>query len=465
MNIIFNKDLTYKVIYFFENEEKNNAVYRFAKEKNLFNAKAGETYFDIGLNGTNSILWGLGKKEQVNDEVLRVSAYKLMKAVISAKVSEISIELPSLPNTFTTKSVVEGLYHGIYKFDKFLTKKDEIILSTVSLKNASEQEANEAKILIDGIFLCRDIVNEPSINLYPETLADIVNDKLSAVGVDVTVYGRKEIENLGMKAFLAVAAGSSKEPKFIIMKYNGNPNSNEKIAFVGKGLTYDSGGYCIKPPSSMSTMHADMGGSGTVIGAIYSIAKANLKTNVIGIVAACENLISGDAYKTGDIIGSLSGKTIEVGNTDAEGRLTLADALYYVADVENPKAIIDFATLTGACVVALGEVYTGAVTNNSELMNSIKEASSLSGEKVWELPTDDEYRELIKSEVADLSNIGKNGAGCITAGLFLENFVKEIPWVHMDIAGTAYLSKPYKYLPKGATGIHVKTLFNLVKDN
>lgn len=464
MKISLNNKLNFNVITLYDGDSCECELCKYLNENKLYEPKLGNVYIDLGPHSSNKILLGLGNKEELTEEKLRLAGFKLIKESNAKKIKSLSFELPDIEGMDVTKSIVEGMLQATYSFDKFLSDSKPFHIEEVSLSNADENSLKEAQTLIDGIFFARELVNEPAMYMYPETLANITKDKLGSVGVDVQILGVKEIQELDMKAFMAVAQGSDKDPRFIIMKYNGDPANHKKIAFVGKGLTYDSGGYCIKPPSGMATMHADMGGAGTVIGAMYSIAKAGLKANVVAVVAACENLISGKAYKTGDIIGSMAGKTIEVGNTDAEGRLTLADALFYVADREVPEAIIDFATLTGACVVALGEVYTGAVTNNDNLMNEVKDACVKSGEKVWLLPSCDEFRDLIKSEVADLSNIGKKGAGCITAGLFLEHFVKEIPWVHMDIAGTAYLSSPLGYLPKGATGIHVKTLFNLVKN-
>lgn len=465
MKIITNNTCDINVSIIFENENYNSELLNYLEDKKLFDRKLGSVYCDTGYKASNTILLGLGDKNELTDEKLRLAGYKLVKSAETNKVPNFTLELPNIPNLSVTKSIVEGIYQATYKFDKFISDKKESVLNTVYLKNANESELEEAKILIDGIFFARELINEPAMYMYPETLANITYDKLESVGVKVTVYDKKEIEKLNMKAFLAVSEGSDKEPKFIVMEYIGDKHSNNSIAFVGKGLTYDSGGYCIKPPASMSTMHADMGGAATVIGAMYAIAKAKLTANVYAVVAACENLISGSAYKTGDIIESMSGKTIEVLNTDAEGRLTLADALYYTATKIKPNAIIDFATLTGACVVALGEVYTGALTNNNPLYEKVLEAAKLSGEKVWLLPNDEEFKNNIKSKVADLSNIGVRGAGCITAGAFLENFVENIPWVHMDIAGTAFTSAPIGYLPTGGTGIHVKTLFNLVKNN
>ncbi len=355
-------------------------------------------------------------------------------------------------------------------FEKYLSKKK--VLPTVKdvyldvLEDRKDKTVGiieETEAVLEGVFLARDLVNERAINMYPELLANTAKDNLKGLEVEVEIFGKSEIEKLDMKAFLAVSEGSNKEPKFIVMTYNGDPDSKEKLALVGKGLTYDSGGYSLKPSASMETMYTDMAGSAAVIGAMKSIAKSKLKRNVVAIVAACENLISSGAYKPGDIIGSMSGKTIEVLNTDAEGRLTLADALWYAATVVKADKIVDLATLTGACVVALGNVTTGAVTNNEDLMSEVKEASELAGEPIWELPNNEDYKELYKGTFSDLKNTAGRGAGTITAGLFLGEFVNDVPWVHLDIAGTSYLDKAAGYLPQGATGVHVKTLFNLVK--
>ncbi|NMA83571.1 MAG: leucyl aminopeptidase, partial [Epulopiscium sp.] len=292
----------------------------------------------------------------------------------------------------------------------------------------------------------------------------VAKAELEAVGIQVEIYGRDQIEELGMEAFLAVTEGSAEEPQFIVMTWNGEPNSDKKMALVGKGLTFDSGGYSLKPSAGMETMNTDMAGAASVIGAMKALALSKVEKNVVGIIAACENLISGAAYKPGDIIGSMSGKTIEVLNTDAEGRLTLADALWYAVKEVKADEVIDIATLTGACVVALADINTGAITNNESLMNEVKNAAEIAGEPVWELPTNDDYKELIKGTFGDLKNTGGRGAGTITAGLFLQEFVDDTPWVHLDIAGTSHLSTARGYLPKGATGVPVKTLYYLVKE-
>lgn len=454
--------------------ERENELYLYLRERELFKGDLAQVYLHLNPSGEDMLLLGLGEEDKLTIDSLRKAFHNAGKKLREAKVKSIGISIPKFSDLCykrTIGAITEGLLQSEYAFEKYLTEKkikptlEEVYFNVLDDNEDKALEAiEESKILTEGIFLTRDLVNERAITMYPEILAKSTKDNLENLGVKVEIYGRKEIEIFGMKAFLAVTKGSSKEPQFIVMSYNGDPNSKDKIAFVGKGLTYDSGGYSLKPTSGMDTMFTDMAGAATVIGAMKSIAKAKLKKNVVGIIAACENLISGDAYKPGDIIGSMSGKTIEVDNTDAEGRLTLADALWYAAKEVKANKIIDLATLTGACVVALGDINTGAITNDDQLMQDIKEASDIAGEPIWQLPSNDEYRKLIKGNFADLKNTGGKGAGTITAGLFLEEFVDSTSWVHLDIAGTAYIDKPSGYLPKGATGVHVKTLYYLAKD-
>ncbi len=463
------------VLAFKDTEEVNKGsdLFKFLKEKKLFKGSEGEVYTHLSKD-ESFVFLGLGDEKKLNFQSLRKSFFLLGEKAQKLNITSLSISVPrfgDLCYTTTIKSLAEGLIQSQYSFEKFKSdKKEKTFLEDIYLEVLEEKREKveaglkEIETIMEGVFITRDLVNEPAMNMYPETLAKAAVDNLSSLGIDVKVYGQKEIEEMDMIAFLAVSKGSEKEPKFIVMNYKGDPSSEEKLALVGKGLTYDSGGYSIKTAEGMATMHSDMAGSASVIGALYSIAKAGIKKNVIGIVAACENMISGGAYKTGDIIGSMSGKTIEVGNTDAEGRITLADALWYAATVEKANKIVDLATLTGACVVALGSINTGAITNDESLMDDIREAAKISGEPVWELPHDEEYKELFKSHFADLKNTGGRWAGAITAGMFLQEFVNDTPWVHLDIAGTSFISGSRGYLPKGATGVPVKTLFNLVKN-
>jgi len=476
LKILVGKGGGIKVLLVFKGQDKLDSspeLYSYLKEREIFKGTCGEIYSDISPKGNNVILLGLGEEEKLTLESLRKAFYKLGKELMKYKVESAEVEVPKFENLCyrkTNMAIAEGLLQSEYAFEKYLSEKKtkptvkEFFLNVLEdKKDKVEEGIEEINNIIEGIFLARDLVNEPAMAMTPVELAKRAKEELTSLGIEVEVYGKDKIEEMGMKAFLAVSKGSAIPPQFIVMKWNGDSASEEKLALVGKGLTYDSGGYSIKPGDSMIDMYNDMAGSASVIGVMKSIAKSKLNKNVVAIVAACENLISGEAYKPGDIVGSMAGKTIEVLSTDAEGRLTLADALWYAATVEKANQIVDIATLTGACVVALGSINTGAVTNDESLMNKVKDAAELAGEPVWQMPSNDEYRDLIKGTVGDLKNTGGRGAGTITAGLFLEEFVNNTPWVHLDIAGTAFLSSERGYLPKGATGVPVKTLYHLAK--
>ena len=478
MKFLLEKGGEVEVVLAFKNDNSitnHKKLYDFIKKKEIFKGKEGETFTNLSMDGGSVVFLGLSNEEKLDYEVLRKSFYKLGKILGKNSIDSVGVKVPRFEDLCykrTNAAIVEGLLQSQYIFDKYKSeKKEKTSLKEVYLdvledkKDKVQQAIKEMEIIMEGIFLTRDMVNEPAINMYPKALSKAARENLEDLGVKVDVYGIDEIQEIGMEAFLAVSKGSEKEPQFIVMTYLGDESSHEKIALVGKGLTYDSGGYSLKPSAGMATMHSDMAGSASVIGAMKAIAKSKLKKNVVAIVAACENLISGGAYKPGDIISSMSGKTIEVDNTDAEGRITLADALYYAATVVKAEKIVDLATLTGACVVALGDITTGAITNDESLMNEIKEAGSKAGEYVWQLPSYDGYKELNKSHVADIKNSGGRGAGAITAGLFLQEFVEDKPWVHLDIAGTSFISKQNGYLPKGATGVPVKTLYHFVKES
>lgn len=449
----------------------NCELLKHLKEKEIFTGKANEIYVS---SFENAVFVGLGETKDFNLNLAREIFFSLSKELSNQKIKEIELEIPKFEGICNKKlanAIAEGMLQATYEFDKFLSDKKEKIEITVNYNplideakfSKVEEGIKEAQALINSIFLTRELVNLPSNYIYPETLAKRAKEILEPVGVKVSVYDKAQIKEMGLEAFYSVGKGSDNEPRLIVMEYLKDENSNEKIAFVGKGITYDSGGYSIKPSNGMKDMFCDMAGGATVIGALHTIATQGIKANIVGVIAACENAVSGRSYKPGDIIGSLSGKSIEVENTDAEGRLTLADAVYYASSELKATKIIDLATLTGACLVALGEVYTGALTNNQELLDEILSASKEAGEKIWQLPNDPQFAKMNKSKVADIKNLGGSFAGTITAGQFIGEFVNNLPWVHLDIAGTAFLSSPYSYLPFGATGIHVKTLYNLVK--
>lgn len=468
MKFQFNNNIGVEVKQFFVESSEDTALYNYVKNKGLFSGKLGDVYVNLPFENSKEAFVGLGYEDMVTLDNYREAYYKLMKRLIANKEYELTIKIEDLG---ILKAIIEGLYHATYKFDKYKSDKVDLPEIIVNINgNFAESEVTkiiqETKDVMESIFFARDLVNERAEYLYPETLANIVVDRLSPLGVNVEVYDEKQCEEMGLKGLLSVGRASTRKPRFIVMKYLNDNESKEVIGFVGKGVTYDTGGYSIKPTSGMNTMHCDMGGAGSVIGAMHLIAKRKLKTNVVAVVAACENMIGGSSYKPGDVIYSLSGKTIEVDNTDAEGRITLADAVYYATNELKVSKIIDLATLTGACVVSLGEYYTGSVTNNQQFFNELNHAAKDAGERIWQMPVDDSYRALNKSTVADVKNTGGRYGGMITAGLFIENFVaNNIPWIHLDIAGTAYLTKPEKYLPSGATGIHVKTLFNLLNNS
>lgn len=415
----------------------------------------------------NLLLVGMGKKSELDLETIKNISAKIVKNAKDKDINNITFRNVSneLLENNQVEALIEGLILGNYKFDKYKTDKKISKLKTININTNCDltKELENGKILAEATIIARELVNEPANVIYPETLGNKVVELGKEYGFETEVYNKEKIEELNMEAFLSVAKGSDKEPKFIVMRYNGDLGSDNKLGLVGKGLTYDSGGYSIKPTAGMVDMKTDMGGAAAVIGAMCAIAKSKLNKNVVAVVAACENLISGHAYKPGDIINSMGKKTIEITNTDAEGRLTLIDAVYYVINNENASSVVDIATLTGAAVVALGDTASAVISNNDELYNKVEKASELSTEKIWRMPTFDEYKKALKGKEADLNNSpGRNG-GCITAGLFIGEFVGETPWVHIDIAGTSSSSKEDGYKSKGATGEGARTLYNLAK--
>ena len=461
-----------RVVLLWKTTEFSHPLFDAVVASGVFNNKKKETYFDYQPTGTSTLFLGLGEEDALTLDDMRNAFHIVGKKLTQYKVTEVAIDLSLIRENQTSylTAAVEGLLQSQSVFDTYLTKKTfEPTLETVFV-NAIDGVDVLAVVasfehVFEGIELTRTLVNERANVIYPETLAQRAKAALEPVGVKVTVLNKQEIEALGMDAFLAVNLGSTNEPRFIIMEYTGDPASQDVTAFVGKGVTYDTGGYSLKPSTSMDTMFTDMGGAGSVIGSMLAIAKAKLPKNVTALVAATENKVNGSAFVPGDIIGSMSKKTIEVLNTDAEGRLTLADALWYAHDVVEASRIIDLATLTGACIVALGTLTTAAITNDADMMDDLLLASVEAGEPIWQMPTNDSYRDMVTSDFADLVNTSRGvGAGTITAGLFLEHFVNKTPWVHLDIAGTAYTKQARGYLPQGATGVHVKTLFNYIRD-
>lgn len=443
-------------------------------ESGLFKAKKGEVYsFTSFFRGTNKhvniVLVGFGEENDVTTDILMNSFGKAITALQSLKSKKPIIFMeniaPAVNKVDAFLKSCKAMILAEYTFEKYQTKDDKICrINSVDLFTQyyeAERCEKRASIIAHNTILARDLINEPSNILNPSVLAERALESLNDLNLDIQVYDEAEIEKFGMQAFLAVAKGSSSKPKLIVINYRGNKKSDEKLAIIGKGLTYDSGGYSIKPSDSMMSMKTDMSGAAAVIGAIRSIAQTKLKVNAVAIIAACENMISGFSYRPGDLIGSMSGKFIEIVNTDAEGRLTLADAVTFAIEKENATRLIDIATLTGAVLVALGCDYAGIITNNESLYNVVDKASKMANEKIWKLPLDESIIEKNKSEVADIKNSGGKNAGASVAGAFVSAFAKDIPWVHIDIAGTASTDTDLPYCRKGATGYGVEMLLNI----
>ncbi|MGO1041191.1 leucyl aminopeptidase [Clostridioides difficile] len=464
------------VITVFEDENVSTMFDKLNIVSKNFSAKENNIEIVTLLENDNLIdlcLVGLGKKESLNNEKLRIiggNLCKKIKGVLrnkACKNNDINIINVNL-DIEEIGAFSEGILLGNYKFDKYKTKSedfeekeiDNIIIFT---GKEAECQIEKARILSNSTVIARNLVNEPSNIIYPKTLA-IEAVRLGAeYGFNVEVYEEEKIKALGMEAFFAVSRGSVNKPRFIVMRYFGDEENTDILGLVGKGLTYDTGGYSLKSNASMLDMKTDMAGAASVIGAMCAISQSKLKKNVIAVVAACENALSGGSYKPGDIINSMARKTIEVLNTDAEGRLTLADAIYYIINNEKVTKVVDVATLTGAALTLLGNVATPVVTNNDDFYCELEKASTLSGERVWKMPLYDEFKNMVKGEEADLKNTGGKNAGCITAGAFIGEFVGSTPWIHMDIAGTSTSSKSKGYKAKGATGEPVRTLYYLAE--
>lgn len=459
VKFVYNKKTKTEVVLQFEDALNDKA--KELKENDLFSGKSGEAYADLDISRAGVIYFGLGNKDNLDNDELRVAGFKLNKALVNLKVKEAHVDLNEFNDV--VPYLVEGLLHGNYNFDRYKSKKEESKEISLSLNGKDlEEVVNEVTNLVNGVNIAKDFINTPAIDLYPENYAEAIVEVFKGTNVSVEVYDKKEIEKLGMHALLAVAHGSEREPRFVVMRYMPNKDVKEHITFVGKGMTYDSGGYALKPATSMVDMQNDMSGSAAVVGAMKAINDNKLNVNIVAVTALAENMISGRAYKNGDIVSSMKGTTIEIGNTDAEGRVTLADSLYYAATKLNSTKIVELSTLTGACIVALGKTVTGAVSNNDDWYNEVHNAGVKAGELNWRLPVTKDLENLVKGEVGDLKNSIPGGAGAITAGIFLEHFVEGKPFVHLDIAGPSF-NPPRLYYSNGATGVGVRTLYELVK--
>ncbi len=426
------------------------------------------------LPASRVLVAGLGKKEELTIEKIRGVIGGACRLLQKQKVSDIitgahGAGVNDITSESAAQAITEGALLGTYKFRKHMTKEAEhgqikqlsIIDGDANNISALEQGMNKGRILAEATILARDMVNEPSNFMTPADMAKTATKLAETYGLEVSVLERERMQELGMGALLGVAQGSQQPPKFIILNYKGGDSSEIDIALLGKAITFDSGGISIKPSANMEEMKGDMAGGASVIAAMTAIARLKPRINVLACVPATENLPSGTALKPGDVLKAMEGKTIEIISTDAEGRLALADALGY-ARKHEAKRIVDVATLTGAMQIALGNICTGAFTNNQELVDKVIAGGEEAGERIWQMPMYDEYKELNKSDVADIKNAGSRLAGSISAAQFLAEFADITPWVHLDIAGTSDTDKTKGYMVKGATGTPVRTLVNLV---
>ena len=446
------------VVSMFEGEKTScELANKYAVDEDKFEGKFGETYLlpTYGQEIYRKVLvLGLGKKEEFNPNKMREASAKAIKKAMQIEAKTVAFSLDGIEFDYSEQFTMGALIAD-YSFDKYKSEKKDKKVKEVYVQ-ANEAMVRKAEKIAAAMSFARNLANEPAQFATPSELAAIACD----LRLETKIYDREECEHMGMGAFLAVAKGSAQEPKFIHMKYSVE-NPKKRIAIIGKGITFDSGGLDIKPPSSMLTMKDDMSAAACVLGVMSVIKEFNPQVEVHGIIAACENMPGCSAYKPGDILTAKNGKTIEIDNTDAEGRLTLADALCYACEL-GVDEVVDLATLTGACMVALGTAAAGIMGNDDEFVSKLIDTAQRSGERYWKLPLWDDYFESLKSDIADMKNTGSRWGGASTAGCFLQKFVKDVKWAHIDIAGTAFLEKPQREFIKGATGAGVRTLLNYI---
>jgi len=418
------------------------------------------------------VLVGLGKRKELDSERLRQAAGSAAQEMRSTGVSRCSIILHLQVDcvAFPVQAVTEGTLLGGYSFDQYRTSPKEladlaemtILVAGKAQLKETEKGSSESGTICEAVRLARDLVSHPCNVATPAYLAEQSMAMALRYGIQCRVFDRDEIEGLGMNGLIAVSKGSVQAPRFIVLEYQGGKRGAKPTVLVGKGVTFDSGGISLKPREGMERMKDDMAGAAAVIGTLQAAAALSLPVNLVGLIPAAENMPDGRAYKPGDVVKTMAGKTVEINNTDAEGRMLLCDALHY-AQRHKPAAVIDLATLTGACLVALGTHASGMMGSDHGLKMALKKAGEATGERLWELPLWEEYGEAMKSDIADLKNAGGPNAGSITAGWFLKQFVGKMRWVHLDIAGTAWEEKGKHYLPKGATGVGVRLMVEYLR--
>jgi leucyl aminopeptidase len=425
-----------------------------------------------GANITRVLAVGLGKPAEVTQKILEEAGGAIVANL--SRDAAVAVANSALSAQQAAEVALGALLRS-YRFDRYRTKEkpeDKPTLAKLTVLTSETAKAKTAweplEATAQGVFLTRDLVSEPPNILNPAEMAERCR-KLTELGLKVEIFGPKELAKLGFGAMLGVSMGSVNEPRMVVMQWNGGngrgKTKEKPVAFIGKGVTFDTGGISIKPAGGMEDMKWDMAGAGTVIGLMAALAGRKAKVDAIGLVGLVENMPSGTAQRPGDVVTSYSGQTIEVINTDAEGRLVLADVIWYAQQKYDPKFMVDLATLTGAIIVGLGHEYAGLFSNDDMLCQHLTEAGQITGERVWRMPLDEAYDKLIKSEIADMKNIGGRPGGSITAAQFIQRFVNGKPWAHLDIAGMAWSTKDAAVIPKGATAFGVRLLDRLVADH
>ncbi len=424
-----------------------------------FTGKVGQSAAVPGSNGFGRVLFvGLGN--EADADVLRSAAGIAGRAAV--RYEKVATTLSQVEIDGAADAVAYGFVLGQYKFDKYLSKPKPAKTRELALVGADGDEMDHGRIVAAGVALARDLVNEPAGGKKPEVLAEVATEMSRELGLEITVYDETEIEAEGFGGLRAVSLGATNPARMVVMKHR-PAGATKSLAFVGKGIVFDSGGLSIKTAAGMETMKTDMSGAAAVYGAMKVIAELGVPVNVTAITPLTENMTGGAAQRPGDIFTARNGKTVEVLNTDAEGRLVLADGLSLAVE-DEPDLIVDVATLTGACMVALGKKIAGLFGSDDDAAAQVEAAARRAGEKVWRLPVEKEYRSKLDSPIADIKNIGDRFGGAITAALFLAEFTDERPWVHLDIAGPARAEGDDGYITKGGTGFAVSTLVALAED-
>lgn len=468
--LLFNKEEAVKVVYIRRDQiQEYSALFPY---KDFFRGDYLESLFLASKETEKTLFIGLGEESLTDANTLMELGAKACKLLAEKEIERFSICLRNADfgkDGHLFYSWAKGIYLGSRKAKSYKSDQKEYspcisVLVREEVLETLKKYEEEAAYITEAVFFARDMVNMPSNHLYPESFVSYIRDFCKGQNLEIEVLNRKSLEEKKMGGILAVGGSSAKPPCLCVIRYKGNPESKEIFGLIGKGITVDTGGYDIKPSSCMGGIRGDMAGAAAVVGAIRSLALCHRKVNVTAVVPICENRISADSYVQGDVITSYSGKTIEVRNTDAEGRIILADAVSYAILDEKVTEVLDIATLTGAVASMFGSTIGGVMSNSDSMWESYQKAALYTGEKHWRIPYGKEHEKMIESEVADIKNLGESFCGTITAGLFIKSFTENLPWIHIDIAGTAWVGSPvYAYQESLATGVCVDTIYQWLK--